>query len=182
LNTQALLAVSGSGIFLLLSRRSHTNGRSSASLSSAAVLLTHKAAIGVMSVTVMSVTTDPRYYGPYPSQLLIPRPPPDSCGSWAVGRPVKGGTRRGETPATALACRIICLRPPQPGVTFLGRVQGRNLPGQVVIPGRRSQLVDAHRHNQPRGYMPPWRSGRPKLLPMVHGCVTSDYFRWCMGV
>jgi hypothetical protein len=135
----------------------------------------HKAAIGVMSVTVMSVTTDPRYYGPYPSQLLIPRPPPDSCGSWAAGRPVKGGTRRGETQATALACRIICLRPPQPGVTFLGRVQGRNLPGQVVIPGRRSQLVDAHRHNQPRGYMPPWRSGRPKLLPMVHGCVTSDF-------
>ena len=63
----------------------------------------------------------------------------------------------------------------QPGVTFLGRVQGCDLPGQVVITGPRSELVDAHRHTHPKGYIPPGRSGRPELLPTVHGvCRTAD--------
>ena len=39
----------------------------------------------------------------------------------------------------------------QPGVTFLGRVQRRDLPGQVVIPGSRCELVEAHRHTHPKG-------------------------------
>jgi hypothetical protein len=39
----------------------------------------------------------------------------------------------------------------QPGMTFLGRVQRRDLPGQIVIPGSRSELVDAHRHTHPKG-------------------------------
>ena len=39
----------------------------------------------------------------------------------------------------------------QPGMTFLGRVQGSHLPGQIVIPGTRSELVDAHRHTHPKG-------------------------------
>jgi hypothetical protein len=36
-------------------------------------------------------------------------------------------------------------------VTFLGRIQRRDLPGQVVIPGSRGQLVEAHRHTHPKG-------------------------------
>jgi hypothetical protein len=56
----------------------------------------------------------------------------------------------------------------QPGVTFLGRIQGSHLPGQVVISGPGCELVDAHRHTHPKGYMPPERSGRPELLPTVH--------------
>jgi hypothetical protein len=56
----------------------------------------------------------------------------------------------------------------QPGVTFLGRVQGRDLPGQIVISGPGCELVDAHRHTHPKGYEPPGRSGRPELLPAVH--------------
>ena len=39
----------------------------------------------------------------------------------------------------------------QPGMTFLGRIQGSHLAGQVVIPGSRSELVDAHRHTHPKG-------------------------------
>jgi hypothetical protein len=31
-------------------------------------------------------------------------------------------------------------------VAFLGRIQGRDLPSQVVVPRPRRQLVDAHRH------------------------------------
>ena len=39
----------------------------------------------------------------------------------------------------------------QPGVTFLGRVQRSDLPGQVVIPGPGGELVEAHRHTHPKG-------------------------------
>jgi hypothetical protein len=39
----------------------------------------------------------------------------------------------------------------QPGVTFLGRVQGSDLPGQVVISGPGCELVQAHRHTHPKG-------------------------------
>ena len=39
----------------------------------------------------------------------------------------------------------------QTGMTFLGRVQGRDLPGQVVISGPRCELVEAHRHTNPKG-------------------------------
>ena len=39
----------------------------------------------------------------------------------------------------------------QPGMTLLGRIQGRDLPCQVVIPGSRCELVDAHRHTHPKG-------------------------------
>ena len=39
----------------------------------------------------------------------------------------------------------------QPGMTFLGRVQRRDLPGQVVITGSRCELVEAHRHTHPKG-------------------------------
>jgi hypothetical protein len=31
-------------------------------------------------------------------------------------------------------------------VAFLGGIQGRDLPSQVVVPRPRGQLVDAHRH------------------------------------
>jgi hypothetical protein len=54
-------------------------------------------------------------------------------------------------------------------MTFLGRIQGSDLPGQIVIAGPGRELVDAHRHTHPKGYMPPERSGRPELLPTVHG-------------
>jgi hypothetical protein len=64
----------------------------------------------------------------------------------------------------------------QPGVTFFGRIQRRDLSGQVVISGPGCELVDAHRHTYPKGYMPPGRSGRPELLPTVHRvCGTSDF-------
>ena len=60
-------------------------------------------------------------------------------------------------------------------MTFLGRIQRRDLPGQVVISGPGCELVEAHRHTHPKGYMPPERSGRPELLPTVHRvCGTSD--------
>ena len=39
----------------------------------------------------------------------------------------------------------------QPGVTFLGRIQRRDLPGQIVIPGPGCELVEAHRHTHPKG-------------------------------
>ena len=39
----------------------------------------------------------------------------------------------------------------QPGVTFLGRIQGCDLPGQIVIPGPSCELVEAHRHTHPKG-------------------------------
>jgi hypothetical protein len=48
----------------------------------------------------------------------------------------------------------------QPEATLLGRVQGRHLPGQIVIPRPRSELVDAHRHTHPKGVHAAGRSGR----------------------
>jgi hypothetical protein len=36
-------------------------------------------------------------------------------------------------------------------VTFLGCVQGSDLPGQVVIPRSRCEFVEAHRHTHPKG-------------------------------
>jgi hypothetical protein len=39
----------------------------------------------------------------------------------------------------------------QPDMTLLGRVQGCDLPGQVVIPGPGCELVQAHRHTHPKG-------------------------------
>ena len=39
----------------------------------------------------------------------------------------------------------------QPGVTFLGRIQRRDLPGQIVIPRPGCELVQAHRHTHPKG-------------------------------
>jgi hypothetical protein len=61
-------------------------------------------------------------------------------------------------------------------MTFLGGVQGSHLPGQIVIPGSRCQLVEAHRHSHPKGYKPPGRSGQPEPTPGVHEvCGTSDF-------
>ena len=57
----------------------------------------------------------------------------------------------------------------QPGMTFLGCIQRRHLPGQVVIPRPGGELVHTHRHTHPKGYMPSGRSGRPELVPAVHG-------------
>jgi hypothetical protein len=36
-------------------------------------------------------------------------------------------------------------------MTFLGRIQGGDLPGQIVIPGPGCELVHAHRHTHPKG-------------------------------
>ena len=47
----------------------------------------------------------------------------------------------------------------QPGVTLLGRVQRRHLPGQIVIPRPGGELVHTHRHN-PRKAIP--RAGRSR--------------------
>ena len=61
-------------------------------------------------------------------------------------------------------------------MTFLGGIQGRDLPGQIVIPGPGCELVEAHRHTHPKGYMPPGRSCRPEPLPAVHRvCPTRSF-------
>jgi hypothetical protein len=39
----------------------------------------------------------------------------------------------------------------EPGVTFLGCVQGGDLPSQVVISGPGAEFVDVHRHTHPKG-------------------------------
>jgi hypothetical protein len=39
----------------------------------------------------------------------------------------------------------------QPDMTLLGRIQRRDLPGQIVITGPRCELVHAHRHTHPKG-------------------------------
>ena len=39
----------------------------------------------------------------------------------------------------------------QTGMTFLGRIQRSDLPGQIVIPGPGGELVEAHRHTHPKG-------------------------------
>ena len=57
----------------------------------------------------------------------------------------------------------------QPGATSLRRIQRSDLPGQVVIPRACSELVNAHRHTHPKGYMPSQRSRRPGVHPSVHG-------------
>ena len=36
-------------------------------------------------------------------------------------------------------------------MTFLGRIQRGDLPGQVVLVASRCELVDAHRHTHPKG-------------------------------
>ena len=69
----------------------------------------------------------------------------------------------------------------QPDVTFLGRIQGRHLPGQIVIPRPGGELVEAHRHTHPKGYMPPGRSGRPELPPAVHGVYRTSDFGFSRG-
>ena len=56
----------------------------------------------------------------------------------------------------------------QPGMTFLGGVQRRDLPGEVVIPDPAVSLCMLIVTPTRRGYMPPGRSGRLELLPAVH--------------
>jgi hypothetical protein len=66
----------------------------------------------------------------------------------------------------------------QPSVPFLGRVQGCDLPCEVVIPRSSCELVEGDRHTHPKGCMPPERSGRPELFPSVHGvCSTWELWR-----
>ena len=43
-------------------------------------------------------------------------------------------------------------------VAFLGRIQRRDLPGQIVVPRPRGQLVDAHRHASQKTASPRQRS------------------------
>jgi hypothetical protein len=61
----------------------------------------------------------------------------------------------------------------QPDVPFLGRIQSGDLPGQVVITGPCCELVHAHRHTHRKGVHGPARSGRPELLPAVHGVCST---------
>jgi hypothetical protein len=61
------------------------------------------------------------------------------------------------------------------GMTFLGRVQGRHLPGQVVIPRPGSELVEAHGHNPRRGIGRHGGHAARGYVPAVHRvCGTSD--------
>ncbi len=52
----------------------------------------------------------------------------------------------------------------QPGVTFLGRVQRRDLPGQVVIPGPAVSLWTLIVTPTRRGYMPPGGQADPSYF------------------
>jgi hypothetical protein len=59
----------------------------------------------------------------------------------------------------------------QPGMTFLGRIQRRDLPGQVVISGSRCELCGCSSSQPPKDYMPPERS-RPSSFWRAPGvCV-----------
>ena len=49
----------------------------------------------------------------------------------------------------------------EPGVPLVGRVQGSDLPGQIVITGPGGELVQAHGHTPERQFRPPRRSRRP---------------------
>jgi hypothetical protein len=48
---------------------------------------------------------------------------------------------------------------------FFGRIQGRHLPGQVVVPRPSGQLVDAHRHASQKTASPRWRSPSTAARP-----------------
>jgi hypothetical protein len=58
-------------------------------------------------------------------------------------------------------------------VSFLGGIQRRDLPGQVVISSPAVSLWMLIVTPTRRGYMPSRRSGRPGLLPVVHGVSVS---------
>jgi hypothetical protein len=49
----------------------------------------------------------------------------------------------------------------QPGASLVGRVQGSDLPGQIVITRPGAELVQAHSHTPKRQSRPPRRSPRP---------------------
>src|SRR4029453_1047094 len=55
----------------------------------------------------------------------------------------------------------------EPGVPLVGRVQGSDLPGKVVVTGPGGELVQAHGPTTERQFRPPRRSRRPGYLPSV---------------
>ena len=54
-------------------------------------------------------------------------------------------------------------------MTLLGRIQRRDLPGQIVIPRPGCELVEAHRHTHPKG-----------VHAAASGQADPSYFRQCM--
>ena len=63
-----------------------------------------------------------------------------------------------------------CVVRRQPGVPFLGRVQGCDLPGQVVIPGPGCELWMLIVTPTRRGYMPPGGQADPSYLRQCIKC------------
>jgi hypothetical protein len=60
-------------------------------------------------------------------------------------------------------------------VALLGRIQGRHLPRQIVVPRPRGQLVDAHRHaSQKDGQPSPAVTSSAVRPGMKEVCGTSD--------
>ena len=96
-------------------------------------------------------------------------------------RPSSRPSRNRSTPPASHRAR--CSTTPAPYDTSRSN-PGRHLPGQIVIPGPRCELVHAHRHTHPKGYRPPRRSCRPELLPTVGLYVASpveDVSQMCEG-
>jgi hypothetical protein len=71
-----------------------------------------------------------------------------------------------------------CVVGRQSGVTFLGCVQGCDLPGQVVIPGPGWEFVDAHCHIHLKGVHAAGAVSRSELLPTVHGVGLAIFDRF----
>ena len=71
-------------------------------------------------------------------------------------------------PTPRASRRVRCSRTPA-RCALLGRIQRRDLPGQIVIPRPGGQLVEAHRHTHPKG-----------VHAAASGQADPSYFRQCM--
>jgi hypothetical protein len=54
---------------------------------------------------------------------------------------------------------------------FLGRIQGCDLPGEIVVPGPSCELVHAHRHTHPKGVQTACAVKPTRVFPECIGCV-----------
>jgi len=75
----------------------------------------------------------------------------------------------------------------EPGASLVGRVQGSDLPGQIVITRPGGELVQAHGHTPERQFRPPRRSRPPggtsrQWAPMSTALRSLDSLRACLGV
>jgi hypothetical protein len=69
----------------------------------------------------------------------------------------------------------------EPGAPLVGRVQGSDLPGQVVITGPGGELVQAHGHTPERQFRPPRRSRQPGYFRQCTRCNRLRSSSRCTG-